>query len=200
MGGLYEDNRGRDDCRSKRVAELEEELEELEAVNLRLSAMANRFSADRKPRQQITWRNRAGNLVILTLVLAIGLLVGVTLPWDGDDQPEGRPPVADSVENTPTLTPTPMPAQEGVPIEEWVNFYGLESTLDGQPLPVVVMIGAYDPQGVVCGQFQVTGAGCYGLMPVYGDDPLTEVDEGAVRATYLKCPLLICVNVADDVQ
>lgn len=61
-----------------------------------------------------------------------------------------------------------MPAQEVVPTEEWANFYGLGNTLNGQPLPVGVVIRAYDPQGVVCGQFRVTRAGCYGLMPVCG--------------------------------
>jgi hypothetical protein len=79
-----------------------------------------------------------------------------------------------------------MPAQEVVPTEEWADFYGLGNTLNGQPLPVGVVIRAYDPQGVVCSQFRGTRAGCYGLMPVYGDDPLTEVDEGAVRGDQIK--------------
>ena len=190
MGRFYADDTGTENSGSKRAGELEEELEELEAVNVRLSAMVNRFSADRKARQRITWRNRAGTLVvltlILTLVLATGLLVGVTLPLDGNDEPGGQPPVADSVENTPTLTPTPMPAQAVVPMDKWVMFYSLESTLDGQPLPVGAVIRAYDPQGVVCGQFRVTEAGRYGLMSVYGDDPLTEVDEGAVPGDRIK--------------
>ncbi len=58
------------------------------------------------------------------------------------------------------------PAQEVVPTEEWADFYGLGNTLNGQPLPVGVVIRAYDPQGVVCSQFRGTRAGCYGLMPV----------------------------------
>jgi len=102
----------------------------------------------------------------------LAIRLGVTLPLDSNDQPDEEPPLADSVENTPTLAPMRMPAQEVVPTEEWANFYGLGSTLNGQPLPVGVVIRAYDPQGVVCGQFRVTRAGCYGLMPVYGDDPL----------------------------
>lgn len=124
-------------------------------------------------------RIRVGILVALALVVAIVLLVGVTLP-DGDDEPEGQAPPADSVGGTPTPTPTPTPAQAVVPTTSWMNFYGLESTLDGQPLPVGAVIRAYDPQGVVCGEVLVTHAGWYGLMPVYADDPLTEVDEGAV--------------------
>ena len=82
MGGFHEDDTGRGDSSSRQMAELEEELEELEAANVRLSAMADRFSAGRKAKQRVTWRKHGGNLVILTLVLAIGLLMGVTLPLD----------------------------------------------------------------------------------------------------------------------
>ena len=73
-----------------------------------------------------------------------------------------------------------------LPTNLWVNFYGLKSTLNGQPLPVGTVIRAYDPQGVICGEFSVTHAGWYGLMPVYGDDPLTEVDEGAATGDRIK--------------
>ena len=137
------------------------------------------------------WAKRripVGTLVALALVVTIVLLVGVTLPDGGNDQPEGQAPPAEPVGGTPTptptptltLTPTPTPAQAVVPTTSWMNFYSLESTLDGQPLPVGAAIRAYDPQGVACGEFSVTHAGWYGLMPVYADDPLTEVDEGAV--------------------
>jgi len=82
MGGFHEDDTGRDDSGSRQVAELQEEFEELKALSARLSAVADRFSADRKAKQRVTWRTQAGSLVILTLVLAIGLLMGVTLPFD----------------------------------------------------------------------------------------------------------------------
>jgi hypothetical protein len=82
MDGFHEDDRERDDSGSRQVAELQEEFEELKALSVRLSAMADRFSADRKAKQRVTWRTHAGSLVILTLVLAIGLLMGVTLPFD----------------------------------------------------------------------------------------------------------------------
>ena len=180
MGSFYADNRGTDGSGLRQEAELRAELEELEAVNVRLSATVNRFAAGRRARQRAAWQNRAGTLVILTLVLAMGLMVGVTLPRVFGDQLGEQSPPAGSVGDTPTLTPTPMPAQGVVPTDKWVMFYSLESTLNGQPLPVGAVIRAYDPQGVVCGQHQVTEAGRYGLMPVYGDDPLTEVDEGAV--------------------
>ena len=67
----------------------------------------------------------------------------------------------------------------GLLTPEWVNFYGLSSTLDGQAVPVGAVIRAYDPQGVPCGEFTVHTAGQYGLMPVYSDDPNLGGDQGA---------------------
>jgi hypothetical protein len=43
MGSLYADNRGTDDSGLRQSAELRTELEELEAVNVRLSATVNRL-------------------------------------------------------------------------------------------------------------------------------------------------------------
>jgi hypothetical protein len=41
-------------------------------------------------------------------------------------------------------------------------------------------VEAYDPDGVLCGEFSTRVEGIYGFMPVYGDDPATsDVDEGA---------------------
>ena len=67
-----------------------------------------------------------------------------------------------------------------VPTNEWVNFYsegGL--TVNGEPVPVGAVVNAYDPDGILAGSFTVTTEGSYGLMPVYRDDPDTELDEGA---------------------
>ena len=61
-----------------------------------------------------------------------------------------------------------------------MNFYGLECTLDGQPLPAGSVITVRDPEGILCGEFTVTQAGRYGVIPVYGDDISTQVDEGAL--------------------
>ena len=61
----------------------------------------------------------------------------------------------------------------------WVDFLGERSTLDGQPLPVGAVVRAYDPTGVLAGRTEVTLAGWYGLMPVYGDDLQSSEDEGA---------------------
>ncbi len=63
-----------------------------------------------------------------------------------------------------------------------VDFWGEQSTLNDQPLPVGAVIRAYDPTGVLAGRAEVSLSGWY-LMPVYGDDPLTELDEGTIPGT-----------------
>lgn len=80
----------------------------------------------------------------------------------GDRQPMQPEPVRGS----PTATPY------------WHDFYGLNSTCFGKPLSVGTVVRAFDPDGVLCGQFEVTTVGWYGVMPVYGDDPGTGIDEG----------------------
>ena len=64
---------------------------------------------------------------------------------------------------------------------QWVSFYGQNSSFQKTPLVVGSIIEAYDPQGTLCGHCTVSRAGQYGFISVYRDDPLTlEVDEGAV--------------------
>jgi len=77
-------------------------------------------------------------------------------------------PALSSAEGGDELHPTPW----------FVDFMGEQSTLNGQPLPVGTIIRAYDPSGMLVGRTEVTLSGWY-LMAVYGDDPLTELDEGA---------------------
>ncbi len=64
------------------------------------------------------------------------------------------------------------------PTVEWVNFFSSHTILDGQPVPVGAVIRAYDPTGILCGQFTVVTAGSYGFMPCYVDDLNTPLDEG----------------------
>jgi len=68
------------------------------------------------------------------------------------------------------------------PTNEWVNLYcNLNALFNGSPVLPGSVIEAYDPQGVLCGQWIVSQAGTYGFMPVYRDDPYTpNVDEGCV--------------------
>jgi hypothetical protein len=73
-------------------------------------------------------------------------------------------------------------ADELHPTPWFVDFLGEQSTLAGQPLPVGAVVRAYDAApltgGVLAGRAEVTLSGWY-LMSVYGDDPQTELDEGA---------------------
>jgi hypothetical protein len=48
------------------------------------------------------------------------------------------------------------------------------------------VVEAYDPDGVLCGRFVVKRPGVYGFLHVYGDDPATPQDEGAVAGDVIK--------------
>jgi hypothetical protein len=67
------------------------------------------------------------------------------------------------------------------PTYEWVDLYCKYFALfQGAPVLPGSVIEAYDPQGVLCGQWIVSQAGTYGFMAVYRDDPFTpNIDEGA---------------------
>ncbi|MFQ5769957.1 MAG: T9SS type A sorting domain-containing protein [bacterium] len=65
------------------------------------------------------------------------------------------------------------------PTNEWVNFWSGNSKINTTPIPVSSVVQAFDPQGVLCGEFTVMMAGKYGLMAVYRDDATTAIDEGA---------------------
>ena len=65
------------------------------------------------------------------------------------------------------------------PTSQWVDFYG-RAELNGEPVQAGDVVTAYDSDGIHCGSVVIHTEGCYGLMPVYGDDETTpEVDEGA---------------------
>ncbi|NIX54885.1 MAG: T9SS type A sorting domain-containing protein, partial [candidate division Zixibacteria bacterium] len=72
-----------------------------------------------------------------------------------------------------------VPVQEIIETYEWVNFFCDNNYLDGELILPGDVIEAYDPTGVLCGQFFVTELGKYGFMPVYRDDEFTDpYDEG----------------------
>jgi len=82
---------------------------------------------------------------------------------------------------TRTTTPTPTPTGTRiVPTNEWVNFYGIDSYLNGLALPLGVEVVAFAPGDIPCGAFTVASGGVYGLMTCYRDDPTTPDREGAV--------------------
>jgi len=142
-----------------------------------LVAEANTGANSRGPRRLFGWWKLLTTIALVAVLFVALALTGVLVPGKGAD--EGLPH-AGPVDATPDSDGTSYTLGSLVPTNKWVNFYSLQSTLDGQPLPVGTVVTAHDPQGVVCGEFLVTQAGRYGLMPIYGDDPLTEVDEGAI--------------------
>ena len=77
-------------------------------------------------------------------------------------------------------------SDQPTPTPWWMNFYSPDSVWNDRPLPVGSVVRAYDPQGVLSGEFVVSRAGRYGLMPVYADDPTTPQDEGALPGDVLK--------------
>jgi hypothetical protein len=71
-------------------------------------------------------------------------------------------------------------AERVFPTTEWVSFWSDATDVRGNPVAPGAVVRAYDPGGVLCGEFTVVSPGNYGLMPVYRDDPATaDFDEGA---------------------
>jgi len=122
--------------------------------------------------------NRKLLLIIAPVLLVIIALAvaAVIIPGRGGN---GQLSPAGPASTSPTPASSDIP-DTLTPTNSWMNFYGLECTLDGQPLPAGTVITVRDPEGVLCGEFPVTQAGRYGLMPVYGDELATEADEGAI--------------------
>lgn len=76
-------------------------------------------------------------------------------------------PVPTSTPTAPQATqPTPAPTSTQATSPEWVNFYGMNSTLDGAPLPIGSVVEAW-AGSVRCGYFVVHTVGWYGLLPCY---------------------------------
>jgi hypothetical protein len=65
-----------------------------------------------------------------------------------------------------------------IPTNEWIIVFCDNLRPDVVVTPESSLIQAFDPNGVLCGQAIRYWEGSYGFMPVYRDDPYTEVDEG----------------------
>lgn len=61
---------------------------------------------------------------------------------------------------------------------EMIHVYG-KCSINGYNLPIGSVVEAFDPNGILCGKFEVTSPGYYGLMNIFRDDPETAGDEGA---------------------
>jgi len=72
------------------------------------------------------------------------------------------------------------------PSNIWADFVSLASRLpNGDLLPTGTVVRAVDPDGVVCGEVVLVDPGMF-LMAVYGDDPQTGEDEGAVEGDVIR--------------
>ena len=65
------------------------------------------------------------------------------------------------------------------PTNQWVDFYSFNTTVNGFPIPTGSTVTAYDPDGAKIGECIVKQPGRFGVLSLYGDDPLTQEDEGA---------------------
>ncbi|MFQ5769956.1 MAG: choice-of-anchor D domain-containing protein, partial [bacterium] len=65
-----------------------------------------------------------------------------------------------------------------VATKEWISIWGDNIVLNGEPLAVGAVLRAVDKEGVLCGECVVKEKGKFGLMPIYKDDPRTQMDEG----------------------
>jgi hypothetical protein len=72
-----------------------------------------------------------------------------------------------------------------VPTREWMDVYGV-LTIDGKAAPESTVVTVRDASGVVCGETLVRQKGFYGFVHAYGDDPVTERDEGPLPGETLQ--------------
>ncbi len=155
---------------------------------LRLNEPVNMMGAEK-----MSWKNQLRNGGLFRRPVFWGVVIplftmammGLWVQMDG-----GLVTVGASSTDSPSMSQR-TGIEEPMPTTLWINLYGTQSVLDIEPLPLGTQIRAYDPQGTLCGKFTVTMAGNYGLMPIYGDDPSTPQDEGAVPGD------LITVTVGD---
>jgi len=93
-------------------------------------------------------------------------------------------------EPDPTL-PASRPVATGAPLaaavhptRQWLGLHGAV-TLDGAPAPAGTVVDVVDGGGRVAAWCQVQRAGSYGYLPVYLDDPDSDLDEGADLGEWL---------------
>ncbi|MFH1891179.1 MAG: T9SS type A sorting domain-containing protein [Candidatus Zixiibacteriota bacterium] len=72
------------------------------------------------------------------------------------------------------------PTGSVMPTNEWIDLYCDDATLDEYLIQPGDVVEAYDPDGVLCGQWFVTAEGTFGFMAVYRDETVTTpgIDEG----------------------
>ncbi|MFH5886412.1 T9SS type A sorting domain-containing protein [Halalkalibaculum sp. DA3122] len=82
------------------------------------------------------------------------------------------------------------------PSDRWITYSSNDLFLiNEEPAPRGTVVQVFDPDGVLCGIIVTEERGRFGPMRVYGDDPGTEVDEGAEPGD----PLTLKVNGVEAV-
>ena len=117
------------------------------------------------------------------------IVVPTSTPSTGDLErvpvPPEPTPAAQLAPSEPSVDDPADPEPQLHPTLSWINVYGEVALLRGEPVQPGDVITAYDSQGTLSGMFVVELEGKYGLMPVYQDDPSTEIDEGTVPGDQL---------------
>ena len=72
-----------------------------------------------------------------------------------------------------------------IPTSQWMDIYG-SITLEGLAVAESTIVSLADGDGVICGQTYVMPDGTYGFLHIYGDDPATDLDEGADQGEALR--------------
>jgi hypothetical protein len=75
----------------------------------------------------------------------------------------------------------PAPSKGPAPSREWISVWGDDVRIGGEPIGAGTVVTALDGEGNVCGRCVAHHSGQFGLMAVYGDDPVTDFDEGAEK-------------------
>lgn len=81
---------------------------------------------------------------------------------------------------TPALTVEPPRSPDGRlhPVPDFMGIWGT-LVLDGRPAPKGTVVDVLDTEGNLAGTVECDRVGFYGFLPIYRDDPDTDVDEGA---------------------
>jgi hypothetical protein len=73
----------------------------------------------------------------------------------------------------------PQVSSDIVSTNQWINIYSLNTTFNGQAVPVGAVITAVGEDGRKLGEVQTRQDGSFGVLAVYGDDPYTPDLDGA---------------------
>jgi hypothetical protein len=65
------------------------------------------------------------------------------------------------------------------PTDQWIAVYGTVTDVSGRPAPAGTIVDAVDAEGHMAGWCSVDTPGFYRYLPLYLDDPATDLDEGA---------------------